>query len=224
MQTTVDLLLCFPEQIYSLFVVDTLIPLLGETRIARVLCKEGMRSEYAREILLNEFLRGDSDYVFILDADMILPRHALLRMLAHGKKVVSGFYFSRGDRTWPIVFRPDEPTTLWPKTRWFDYPQGGLHEVGATGHGCLLIHRSIFERLEPPYSRLGPFMDQPLVGSDVRLCMKIREEAQEKIWCDFSLKCGHLTARPIEERDWVAIKENSMLEWQKHIEQTRGNE
>jgi hypothetical protein len=181
-----------------------------------------MRSEYAREILIKQFLElkemKSFEWLFIVDCDMILPETALPKLLASGKKVISGMYFSRGDRTWPIVFRPDEPPEHFPKSRWFEYPESGVHEVGATGHGCLLIHRSVLEQLEPPYSQLGPFADEPLVGSDVRLCLKIRQETEEKIWCDFSVRCGHLTTKAIGEKEWMEGKEQSMMEWQRYLD------
>jgi len=215
---SVALLVIFPELIHAKFVVETLVPLMGLPHISMLLTKIGMRSEYAREVLIRQFLEmPEYEWLFIVDCDMLIPQDALPKLLNSGKKVISGLYFSRGDRTWPIVFREEEPVGRFPMSRWFDYPDGGVYPVGATGHGCLLIHKSVLEQLEPPYSQLGPFMDEPLVGSDVRLCLKIRDETNEKIWCDFSVRCGHLTTRAVEEKDWEAIKEQSIAEWTNYL-------
>lgn len=218
MKQSTDIILCLPELITSDFVEKTLLPLTQDPAVYRILTRTGQRSEYAREILLKEFLNGKAQYALIVDADMLYPSSVLPRLLSHGKKMVSGLYFSRGDpdRAYPVIFKK-EPLDKWPKTRYFDYPDNALVEIGASGHGCLLIHREILERMEPPYSQLGPFHDRPLVGSDLRLCLRARELGY-KIWCDTSIKLGHLTVRPITERDWLDNKEDSIARWEQYLE------
>jgi hypothetical protein len=49
--------------------------------------------------------------------------------------------------------------------------------------------------------------------------MKIRQETDEDVWCDFSVHCGHLTARPVGEEDWKAIEPESMQEWANYIKE-----
>jgi len=223
MQTTVDVLLCFPDIIMSVFVTETLLPLLQEPPVKRLCCKVGMRSEYSREILLDEFLKGDSEWVWIVDTDMIIPPHTLMRLLSHNKRMISALYFGRGEKAYPIIFEV-EPLHQWPKTRYFFYPQNQLIEVGATGHGCLLIHRSVLEALEPPYSQLGPFDGEALVGSDLRLCLKARKEASVKIWCDTGIKCGHLHPESITEATWERGKVEHINEWTEVMERMRQRE
>lgn len=216
-----DVILCFPELISAKFVCDTLLPLTQEHFTNRLLYRHGQRSEYAREVLIKEFLKGKAEYAFIVDTDMLYPPNVLPRLMSHGKKMVTGLYFSRGDidRAYPVVFKK-EPLDKWPKTRYFDYPDNSLVEVGACGHGCLLIHREVLERMDPPYSQLGPFGDRPLVGSDLRLCLRARELGY-KIWCDTSIKLGHLTIRPITERDWLENKDESIARWEQYLERGR---
>lgn len=210
---SVDLILCLPDLICSQFVTDTLLPLMVEPAISRVACKAGLRSEYARSILLHEFLEGKSEYAFLVDADVILASHTLPRLLWHRKKMITGLIFARGENSWPIIFEPNQPLDDWPKRRYFNYPQNTLCEVGACGHSCLLIHRSVLEAMEPPYSQLGPFMGQELVGSDLRLCLKAQKEAGVKLWCDTSIKCGHLMPMPITEEHWLKNAETFTAKW-----------
>jgi len=218
MRKSTDVILCFPELITARFVCDTLLPLTQNRAVNRILFRVGQRSEYAREILIGEFLKGEAEYAFIVDADMSYPANTLERLLSHKKKIISGLYFSRGDITkaYPVIFK-NEPLNKWPKTRYFDYQDNALIEIGACGHGCLLIHRDVLEEMEPPYSQLGPFHDRPLVGSDLRLCLRARELGY-KIYCDTGVKLGHLTIKPITEEDWLNHKENSVAEWYKHID------
>ena len=137
--------------------------------------------------------------------------------------MVTGLYFGRGEKKYPIIFEPT-PLGTWPMTRYFSYPQNALFEVGATGHGCLLIHRSVFEKMERPWSQLGPFEGMDVVGSDVRLCAKARREAGIKIWCDSTIKCGHLTPSPITEEDWIKDQDIFKEEWDKYWEWKKGQQ
>jgi len=221
MPHTVDIILCFPELIYAPFVTETLMPLMQERSVRRFLCKVGMRSEYAREILLDEFMAGDSEWVFVLDTDMIMPPRVLPRLLVHNKKMIGVFYVGRGEKKYPVIFPPD-PIHEWPKRRYFEYPKDRLIEVGATGHGGLLIHRSIFEKMSKPWSQLGPYDGNNVVGSDIRLCLKAREEAGVKIYVDTSLKAGHLTPYPITESDWERDKIIYAEEWQRYLKNKEG--
>jgi len=210
----VDLLLCFPDIIPSRFVTDSLLHLTRAPNAERILARVGMRSEYARELLIHDFLKGESDYAFIVDVDMIIPYQAIERLLSRHKKMITGLCFSRGEITYPTIFEV-EPLEVWPKTRYLEYPKDTLIEVGACGHGCLLIHRSVFEAMKPPYSRLGPYAGQELVGSDLRLCLKARKEAGIKIWCDTSVKTGHLTPLPITEHMWEENKRRNIVEYRR---------
>lgn len=224
MKTTVDVIIPMPDIICTKFVVDTLLPLVQEPCVKRLLLKPGLRAEYSRSILLYEYLEGNSEYVFLTDADVILPPHTLPRLLWHRKKMITGLIFARGENSWPIIFEPNQPLDDWPKRRYFNYPQNTLCEVGACGHSCLLIHRSVLEAMEPPYSQLGPFMGQELVGSDLRLCLKTQKEAGVKLWCDTSIKCGHLMPMPITEEHWLEHAEKFTAEWTQAVEDFKSKE
>ena len=220
MQRVVDVLLCLPDLMDSAFVTETLMPLFSSPVARRFLTRPGLRSEYAREILLHQFLEDkESEYVFILDADMILPPQTLPRLLWHKKKMITGLYWSRGEvPNYPVIHEV-EPLDKWPKSRYLRYPKDGkLFEVGSCGHGCLLIHRSVLEKMTPPFSQLGPYGGEEIVGSDIRLCKKAREEAGVKIWCDPLLRCGHLRPRAITEEDWLEHEEDGIKEWEQNLQ------
>ena len=216
----VALLVCMPEIVYSEFVVETLLPLTVNPYVKAVLTRVGMRSEYARTNLLGEFMNSGIEYVFIVDADMQIPYDALERMLAWQKKMISVLYFSRGDKPFPVIFKP-EPIDTWPKNKYFGYPRDSMIEIGACGHGGLLIHRSVLEAMEQPYSQLGPYKNQPFVGSDLRLCMKAREEAGVKIWCDTSIKAGHYKPLPITEKMYLDDEEEYIAFWENEARKQR---
>lgn len=66
-----------------------------------------------------------------------------------------------------------------------------LIEVVSCGTGCIMIHRSILEKLDFKFNQLLGF-------DDVIFCDEVRNLLHEKVWCDTSIKCEHL----IKEKPW----------------------
>lgn len=99
----------------------------------------------ARQQHFNKFMASGHDFMLLLDHDMIYDRNTLERLRAWGKPYVSGLYMRRRfSPMMPIWFEPW--SGAWPY-RWFlDIPERGrLHEIGASGWGCILIHREVVE-------------------------------------------------------------------------------
>ena len=66
-----------------------------------------------------------------------------------------------------------------------------LIEIKMCGTGCLLLHRSILEKLEFRENSEGGF-------DDVIFCKDVTEKLNIKIYADTSVKCGHM----VSERPW----------------------
>ena len=64
-------------------------------------------------------------------------------------------------------------------------------EIKMCGTGCILIHKSILERLGFRENLDGGF-------DDVIFCKDVIEKLNLKIYCDNSVKCNHL----VRERPW----------------------
>lgn len=103
----------------------------------------------ARERHFTDWLVGKHDFMLLLDHDMVFESDTLERLLSHGKPYVSGFYMRR--RVAPIVpiwFKPWRGK--WPFDIWTDIPTTDkLHHIGASGWGCILIHRAVAEAVRP---------------------------------------------------------------------------
>jgi hypothetical protein len=83
------------------------------------------------------------DYILLMDHDMVFPADALVSLLAHGKPYVSGLYMRRQFLPIaPVWFKPW--AGAWPLEPWSSDPERGkLHKIGASGWGCLLMHRDV---------------------------------------------------------------------------------
>lgn len=105
-----------------------------------VLPLSGMPFDHARNMAGMRALEVGAEWLFFLDSDVVPPRDAILRLMNHKKPIVSGVYYRRS----PPIGVP----VMIKNGGWFTgYPPNSLVEVDLVGAGCLLIHRSVLERL-----------------------------------------------------------------------------
>lgn len=182
----------------------------------------------AREYFAREVLASSHSWILYLDGDMLYPPNLLERLRCHGLPCVSGHYVRRKEGLILPIWYEDDPEFHWPMMPFRGTPQQGrMYRLGATGFGCWLIHRCVFEAVEPllkgeafvwqddmdvwPYDlkevlagreqlrMLKGTKDQ--VGADVRLSYFIRR-AGFPIWGDPDAFCGHYIQYPLSLTDW----------------------
>lgn len=107
--------------------------------------QRGTKGYENREAHIRRFLASDHDFIFLMDADQVFPEDALERLRSHRLSFVSGYYMRRQiNPIAPVWFEPFDGD--WPLTPWVSDPERGrLHELGASGWGCMLVHRVVFE-------------------------------------------------------------------------------
>lgn len=102
----------------------------------------GMPYDHARNEACKALLQGSYEWLFFLDSDVIPPRDAVPRLLARNLPIVSGLYCRRSPpHGLPVAIK---------NGNWLQqYMPGSLVEVDLVGAGCLLIHRTVLEKLPP---------------------------------------------------------------------------
>lgn len=147
----------------------------------------------ARQLHINNFLyETRKDWLLLLDHDQYFPQDTLERLRRHGQPYVSGFYMRRSIRPMcPVWFYPFDGT--WPMKPYAEKPEPGkLHELGASGWGCILVHREVLETVR----------DEVLRGEDMVL------EDDMDVWpydlANVMEAIGTLRAL-VEERPKVAV-------------------
>ena len=143
----------------------------------------------AENRLVEEVLMGDCTHLFLTEMDMILPKHTLIALAELNKPVVSGVYFLRNGKGQPCLYKKvvsltenpyaHSPVRLFPKTHPF--------QVDCPGLGCVLIHRSVFERLAYPWFDLA----EGKFGSDMYFYTKVREAGIE-VWAHPGVACNQI--------------------------------
>lgn len=160
----------------------------------------------ARNGIVREFLeQGSADWLFIVDTDMGFPPDAVDRLFAAAdpveRPIVGGLCFSQretapdGAGGWrtnasPTVFdwaHDGEKQGF--AVRW-DYPRDTVTAVDGTGMACVLIHRSVFDRIRDEktpdpsgemvaqgpvwFNRIPNISTGQLISEDLSFCVRAR--------------------------------------------------
>ncbi|MBI2105459.1 hypothetical protein HYT56_01315 [Candidatus Woesearchaeota archaeon] len=150
----------------------------------------------SRNILRQKFLDGNYDYFLSLEQDVIPPKDIIERLLQHKKRVVTGIYFNyintkKGTELAPVVWSKINMET---EERYFISPSElnkGLKRIAMSGLGCILIHKSVLEKMKFRYEKQYPSFDDIFFGLDCR-------ENKINIYADTNIICKHL----IKNRPW----------------------
>lgn len=137
----------------------------------------GLLSKLRNRVVKAFLDNTDSDWLLMLDVDEQLTLEAfdLLVDTAHDKErpVVAGLYFGAFDKSKhlypkpiPLIFQ-DVPEGFLPL---FNYDKNSIFQIDACGTGCMLIHRSVLEKMrEMADPNQGPdwcwFWDGPINGN-----------------------------------------------------------
>lgn len=158
----------------------------------------------ARNKVAASFLATEADWLFFVDTDMGFAPDTLDRLMASAsleRPIVAGLYFAQSEAGldgmggYFTEARPqlydltDEEGCLF--TARYEWPRNSIVKVDGTGSGCVLIHRTVFERVGPqPYERMktrkGGYLQEDL--SFYLRCRKLGIP----VHVDTAVKCSHM--------------------------------
>jgi len=156
--------------------------------------KETLRDAYnkARDV----FLKGDYTHFFSLEQDIIPDPDILNKLLKHKKDICSGLYYL-GKLPCVMVGEvkevpPEKRREFRFETHYFKYDfieekelkKGKLIKVFAAGLGCILIRRTILEKIK------FKIREGAKGHNDMYFSMDARSMGFD-IWLDSKLKCKH---------------------------------
>ena len=157
---------------------------------------------YAREQLCQVALDYNSDFVFMIDDDMIAPPDLVYQLLKHDKDVVAALAFTRNPPHQPVIYQTIEGFDPVMKVKYGknttvkNYPRNTLVECDAVGFGAVLIRCSLLKKMNKPW-----FMGCPGAGEDITFCYNAKH-AGAHIFMDTSAKLGHLSHPLVVTEDY----------------------
>ena len=157
----------------------------------------------ARNRIAQRAIQLGTDYVFMVDNDITLPKDALKLLLEDAKDVCFGYYAHRGsDNRYDgrsTVFKLGEfnypKESLFTMQEMKDFTAKGEHKVKihGGGMGCALVNTSLFDHLKYPWFDWVNYNDsqRSQLSEDLFFCERCRK-GNVPIWVDTRVACGHM--------------------------------
>ena len=157
----------------------------------------------ARNALVVEFLKTDCEWAWWCDTDMVFQPDMLARLLTAAEradtKIVGALCVLVGDSDLTPTLFVDDPDTITKVSH--NYPDDVVVEVAATGTGCLLVHREVFEAIQQAAGgsefcwftegeRVGGDGIGRWIGEDVNFCL-IARSLGYRVYVDCTTHVGH---------------------------------
>jgi GT2 family glycosyltransferase len=164
-----------------------------------LVAEEGYTIAENRNYIAVQACNNKSDYLLFIDDDMVFPPDTLDRLLAHKKEIVSIAYHSRGSKDKIKLVENDIMAIAeTEKGKYINFETNNdpkykqLFECFAGGTGTMLIKTEVFLKTKRPWFEFTYFENGKCKeGEDWNFCFKAKE-AGYKIWCDPTLKVGHI--------------------------------
>lgn len=176
----------------------------------------------ARNEAVQQFVDGDTDWLWWIDTDMGFAPDTVDRLMASAdpveRPVVGALAFSQREveldgmggyrcEPCPTLFRWAEVADGRSGfTAWTDYPSNQLVQVAGTGAACILIHRTVFEKVAAEhgsnwYSRMVNPSTGQLISEDLSFCARVAA-AGIPVHVDTGVKTSHLKPIWLAESDF----------------------
>lgn len=164
----------------------------------------------ARNLVVERALKTEAEWIWMVDSDATFHPLTLRRLLSHKVDAVGALSFQRYGPVFPTVmkgknpsgdgygiqvgvirkwilehpqFLTSKPVILVPR------PEDALFQVDRTGCHCLLVHRSVYESISPPWFKGDP--ERKHTREDMYFC-SLLEEQGIPLYVDLSVSTGHL--------------------------------
>jgi hypothetical protein len=186
----------------------------------------GPRVAEARTQIIRNFLTpgayDDASWLWMLDDDMTFDADTLARLFEVADRddapVVGGLCFAgeRGLFIRPTLYRfvngagDIEPI--------YDYPRNAVVKVDATGAACLLIHRSVLERMAEAFGHTPkgrspyPWFVEGMAsssghsfGEDIAFCLRLHH-LRIPLVVDTRIHVGHLKTTSLDEAAYDSLR------------------
>lgn len=170
-----------------------------------------------RNNLVRAFLEfGRAEWMWMVDSDMTFEPDTVERLLEHADPdsapIVGGlcFGFNDAQRIQPTLYEMlGEEGDGRRVGRYLEWPPDAMFRVCATGAACLLIHKSVFERIrDAKFSTVYPWFqetehDGGPVGEDITFCWRAGKLGIP-VYVNTSVQLGHVKDRELDAAAYLA--------------------
>ena len=149
----------------------------------------------ARNMLVQEAIDTGAGRLLFLDSDMFFAPDLMERLAARmdeGLDFVCGLYFRRKIPTAPCIYREVSIIDDVVKTQVYtDYPKNSLFKIAGCGMGAVMMSVKMLKHVQEETDK--PFLPYSgALGEDLSFCHRAHNILGYDLWCDSSIKVGHV--------------------------------
>lgn len=180
--------------------------------------KSGVRTDKNRNVLIDEALENNYDYILWLDADMVYPVDIIVKYFQQPFKIIGCVYFKRKYPYHPVLYvngtNPIKPYKMVDPTK---LEPNKIYEVDGLGFGGVMVDTEVYRTMGgDKYMNYGlnyhlPYETTDQLTHDLVWCKKAKEYGY-KIFVHTGVYAGHITERIITVDDFVKAKEDEKEE------------
>jgi len=167
--------------------------------------------DFARNEVVEDFLKTDCEILWFLDSDVVPPEACLDLIVEHGDNwELAGCPYPvwmtpEKDKGPQIVYCVYKKTPLGLTAS--KVPHSGLEMVDGLATGCLFIKREVFDKLEQPYFefKYDPKNRKMIEGEDLGFCRKVGNQGY-KFLVNYELTCRHYKTVDLSDVNAYAIE------------------
>lgn len=183
----------------------------------------GPRIASIRNQLTQKFLDHPArpEWLWMVDSDMVFEYQDLLDMLEVAdpaeRPIIGGLCFGGRATVFPTLYRLVDPkensgNVIQVIT---DFPDNALVKVDATGAACLLIHRSVLEKVQSMFPAPHHWFSESVYqgmefGEDWTFCLRAAQ-AGFPIHVHTGVRIGHVKPRVIGLEDFLSQRERNTV-------------
>ena len=146
----------------------------------------------ARNDIVRMALEGGFDYIFMVDADMYVPKDALQKMLEYPTEICLGLCPRKNTKVGKTCIYKIGQINYKDAYTYYDLPKQDRVMVHGGGLACALIKTDIFKNLTYPWFRYVTYQDGSELSEDLYFCSQAKANGY-KIYVDTRVRCGHAT-------------------------------
>ena len=146
----------------------------------------------ARNDIVRMALEGGFDYIFMVDADMYVPKDALQKMLEYPTEICLGLCPRKNTKVGKTCIYKIGQINYKDAYTYYDLPKKDRVMVHGGGLACALIKMDIFKNLTYPWFRYVTYQDGSELSEDLYFCSQAKANGY-KIYVDTRVRCGHAT-------------------------------
>jgi GT2 family glycosyltransferase len=162
-------------------------------------CKYGVAQ--ARNMAVAEMLSDKCSHLFFCDDDVYVPENTISELVAMDKDIAGGCYPSVKQN--PGELKVETYVVVTENRKWIKHWFKGTRQVDAVGTGCVLIKRSVFEKMPFPWFRWGEHLIEGKYqqqSDDLDFCNRCRQKGIE-VWANGDIRCGHV--KPVDVANFI---------------------